>query len=372
MALTDKDQRFIRHMEADDSLHDADRLKHYVTLKQQQVAGGNASFGNADLERYYRQTTGTTKAQLGGVATAPKPPTPQPQKPTFDPQAYMQQFESRINDMYNQQRQAQLAQLRAQRDKAIGQINQQKAEVAPQYQGMRNQTDAMNLQNVQKLREVMANAGLTASGENVSANVAMNNERVNSINSLNLQEQQTMNDFNRRITDLNNPADENALMAQLEAERARALLDLGMRADEIGYSRSRDSEMDSRYYDERDYSRGRDSIQDGRWNQQWDYQKGRDAIEDARWREQFEYGKYRDTISDQQRSEAIQFEKQKFASETAWRQHVYNNMSASEKAQMEWNKQQFGEEMAWRIEENNRADKLARDRMEYDAGFQTP
>lgn len=265
-----------------------------------------------------------------------------PQTPAFDAEAYMKQFQDQINNMYNQQREAQLAQLIAQRDEAIGEINQQKAQVAPQYQSMRNQTDAMNMQNVQRLREVMASSGLTSSGENVTAQVAQNNARLSSINSLNLQEQQTIDDFNRRITDLQNPANENVLIAQLEAERARALLDIGMRADEIGYNRSRDSIMDQRYMDEIAYGRGRDAEADRRyydersyergWNEkQWDYQTGRDKVADDRYNQEWEYKKEQDKI------------------EKAWREHVYNNMSASEKAQLEWAKQQYGEDAAWKM-----------------------
>lgn len=38
-----------------------------------------------------------------------------------------------------------------------------------------------------------------------------------------------------------------------------------------------------------------------------------------------------------------------FQTEQAWREHQFNNMSASEKAQIEQNAKQFGEEMAWKM-----------------------
>ncbi len=261
----------------------------------------------------------TTKSPVSPAPIAPA-------QPTFDPEAYAKQFTDQINNMFNQQRAAQLAQLQAQRDKTVGQINQQKAELKPMYQGMKNQTDAMNLQNVQKLRELMAANGLNASGENVSANVAANNERLNSINSLNLQEQQQVNDFNRRISDLNNPNDENALTAQLEAERSRALLEMGMKADEIGYSRSRDSESDKRYYDERDYTHTRDE-------KEWQ-------------------------ASEEQRRQ-----------DNAWRNYTFNNMSASEKTQFEWAKSQFGEEQAWRMFELEYNGELAKSQSQAELDF---
>lgn len=240
-----------------------------------------------------------------------------------------------LNDMFNKQKESQMQQLQAQRDKATGQLNQQKAQVAPQYQQMRNQTDAVNQQNVQRLREVMANAGLTASGENVSANAAMNNQRVNSLNQLNLQEQNTIDDLDRRIADLNNPAEEQAMLNAIEAERARAMFDAYNRSEDVGYGRYRDSVMDNRYNDEFGYQKQRDARRDAEWeseqkyNRQWnkdqfEYQKGRDARSDAEWESQ-----------------------QK--SDRAWREHQFNNMSASEKAQLEWNKAQYGEEAAWRM-----------------------
>jgi hypothetical protein len=36
-----------------------------------------------------------------------------------------------------------------------------------------------------------------------------------------------------------------------------------------------------------------------------------------------------------------------------WKQYTYNNMSAAEKAQMDWAKQQYGEDAAWRMYELN-------------------
>lgn len=251
-----------------------------------------------------------------------------------------------LNNMFNQQREAQLAALRGQKEKAIGEINQQKSQVAPQYQQMRNQTDATNLQNVQKLREVMAANGLNSTGENVTANVALNNERVNSLNQLNLQEQQTVDDLNRRISDLNNPAEEQALIAALEAERSRTLYDAYNNSQQMGYQQLRDRIADNRYQQEFDYNKSRDE-------RNFDYQKGLDD-------RNFEY------------------QKQINAQEKAWREYTYNNMSASEKAQMELNKQQFGEDMAWRMYQMQYQGELQRSQSQAEldfynnSGFLTP
>ncbi|MDF1507616.1 hypothetical protein PZE06_05400 [Robertmurraya sp. DFI.2.37] len=258
-------------------------------------------------QKYLNTINQINKANYGGYGIAQQP---------FNPD-YLNQFKDQINNMYDQQKKSQLEQLQAQRDKAIGEINQQKSQVAPQYQQMRNQTDANNMQNIQRLREVMASAGLNATGENVTAQVAQNNQRLSNINALNIQEQQTIDDLNRRIADINNPSELNALISALEAERARSLLDFGLRADEIGYSRNRDALMDQRYQNERSYQIGRDAVSDKRYDQEWAYRKEQDAAEKA------------------------------------WREYVFNNMSASEKAQLEWAKKQYGEDMAWRMYELN-------------------
>lgn len=216
------------------------------------------------------------------------------------------QQKSYLENMYNQQKESQLAQIRAQRDQAVGQLNQQKTQVAPQYQDKRNQSDVVNAQNVQRLKEVMAAAGLTSTGENVSANVAMNNERANAINSLNLQEQQTINDIDRQISDLNNPASEQALIASIEAQKSRALFDAFNRSQDVGYQQYRDKVSDNRYQNEFEYKKEIDKR---------DYE-------------------YTRRLNSQDK---------------AWREYVYRNMSASEKAQMDWAKQQHGEDKAWQM-----------------------
>ena len=236
-------------------------------------------------------------------------------RPQFDQQGYMDQ----INNLYNQQREAELARYRATRDKAVGQLNQQKAQVTPQYQGMRNQADAVNLQNVQKLREIMAANGLNATGENVTAQTNMANQRQNSINSLNLQEQQTMDDFERRIADYNNQDEENAMIAAIEAERSRALMG--------GYGQANDNYWRQKEFD---YQIGRDSVNDSRWQQQFGYQTGRDNVNDSRWQQQFDY------------------QKQQEQAERAWREYTFNNLSASEREQLELTKAQYGEDAMWR------------------------
>jgi hypothetical protein len=268
-------------------------------------------------------------------------PAPAPTTPVFDMQAYMKAQQNSVNGLYDQMQKAQTDAYTANRDKAIGDINYQKEQVAPQYQGMRNQTDVANLQNAQKLQELMASRGLGASGENVTATVNQNNARQNSLNSLNLQEQQTNNDFDHQIANLNDPAELNALIANIGTQRAQALMDANNRADEVGYSRGRDAIGDQRYTAETAYSHGQDAKQNayaeagitGKYNGQSTLQaKQMQADND-----------YRNKQFIEQKSE--------FKTQQDWQKYTYTHMSASDKAQLDNNKKQYGEDAAWRMYE---------------------
>lgn len=272
-----------------------------------------------------------TMPEFSPVQQAQKPTVPRPQTSQFNQKSYLNNWQSQTDDMYNQLIESRVAQLRAQRDKAVGEVNQQKAEVAPQYQALRNQTDVVNMQNVQRLREAMANAGLTSSGENVTAQVAQNNARQNSLNALNLQEQQAMNDFDRRIADLMNPDGENALIAQLEAERSRARLDLGMRAEEMAYSRSRDSLSDDRYYTDLEYRMGRDAVEDGRYLNEQQYRQYQDALNEYWNNTQWNYNVGRDQVADDRYNQEWDYQKQLDELSEAWRQREWSQLSPAER-----------------------------------------
>jgi hypothetical protein len=179
---------------------------------------------------------------------------------------YLDETRGNVNKLYDAQKNTRLQQLKAQRDAAMGKINQQKQGTKQDYYNQRNQADVVNTQNVTRLRELMAANGVNASGESLTFQAGANSDRQNSLNSLNQQEQFQMNEYANQISALNNPAEEQAIISQIESERAKALLD----ADNT-------------------------------------------------------------------------------ATERAWRSHTFNNMSATEKAQLEWAKSQYGEDAAWRM-----------------------
>lgn len=256
------------------------------------------------------------KPPVKPITTQAKPPIKPviPVKPAgFNQQQYAKGMTDQVNAMYNAQKQAQLQQFYNQRDKAVGQINQQKAELEPMYAGKRNQADVVSNQNMMALKEQMAAQGLQSSGENVTATVGANNARLGALAELNMQQQQQTNDLDRRIADINDPGEEMAITNAIEAQRMQALYDAGIRADEVGYQRGRDLIGDQRYADETKYNRGRDTISDKRYADETKYSRGRDKVGDNQWNQQFQYGKSQDKLAE------------------AWRQKEWSQMSPAEK-----------------------------------------
>jgi hypothetical protein len=145
---------------------------------------------------------------------------------------YLNQLTGSVNKIYDQQKASQLAQIKADQMASVAKLNQQKTDTAASYQGQRNQADVVAAQNVQKLRELMAANGLNASGENITAQASANSDRQNSINALNLQQQSAISGINNQINDVNNPAKQQAVVASIESERAKALLDAKNTAEE--------------------------------------------------------------------------------------------------------------------------------------------
>ncbi|ULT55393.1 hypothetical protein L1999_20135 [Neobacillus drentensis] len=213
-------------------------------------------------------TTPTTSYNTKPTTTTTKPTTTASPNLSTLTNNYLTQLTANTNKVYDQQKTATLAQMKADQQAAVAKLNGQKKDTAVSYQGQRNQADVVAAQNVQKLRELMAANGLNASGENVTAQASANSDRQGAINALNLQEQSAIRNINDQINDVNNPAKQQAALAQIEAQRSQALLDAKNNAQE-----------------------------------------------------------------------------------KAWREYTYNNMSAAEKAQLEWAKQQYGEDAAWRMYE---------------------
>lgn len=140
--------------------------------------------------------------------------------------------QQRINDMYNQQKNTQLSELRANQQKQTNVINGQKTETGQQYYDKRNQADVVNMQSRKSLQEMMAASGLARSGENVSGQVALQASRQNTLGDLNQDEQGILNSFNQRINEINDPTKANSIISAVEAQRSGALAEALERAVE--------------------------------------------------------------------------------------------------------------------------------------------
>lgn len=140
--------------------------------------------------------------------------------------------QKRIDDMYNQQRNTQLGELRAEQQKATQGINQQKTETGQQYYDKRNQADVTNFQNRRALQEMMAAQGLSRSGENISGQVGLNSARQNVLGGLNREEQNIMGSLNQRINEINDPSRANSITSAIESQRSAALAEALDRAIE--------------------------------------------------------------------------------------------------------------------------------------------
>jgi hypothetical protein len=183
---------------------------------------------------------------------------------------YLTKANEDINKIYDQQKLSQLDQIKADQTASTNRLNQQKKDAGVSYQAQRNQADVLQAQNVQRLRELMAANGINASGENLTVQAQANSDRQNALTTIGAEEQSQLRDLDNQINDVNNPTKQNAIIAQIESERSKALLDAKNTAEE-----------------------------------------------------------------------------------RAWRQYSFDNMSASQKAQLEWAKQQYGEDAAWKMFELN-------------------
>ena len=142
--------------------------------------------------------------------------------------------DNNTSDMYDEQMKALRAQIKAGIAKAKGQytniINQ-----APQtYQPLRNQVSLGKEQQLQSLRESLANQG-NRGGTGRQAMLGVNTAAGNQMNAINLQQQNTINDANRGIADVEQQGkyQESQLTAELAAQKLQAIMAQEQRAGEM-------------------------------------------------------------------------------------------------------------------------------------------
>jgi len=144
---------------------------------------------------------------------------PNQQQPQFDTQAYLRQLEEA-------RRSAAMAQLQKSRDSAIGNIADERAEVAPAYYQKRNDANVQNKLSAKNFAEYIANRGLAQSGENDQARLMQNMALQGQIGGLKQQEQSVFDELGRRETNVKNAfeSDKVGVEAGLQSEMLQAYI----------------------------------------------------------------------------------------------------------------------------------------------------
>jgi hypothetical protein len=146
---------------------------------------------------------------------------------------------SDIDDMYDEQRKALLAQLRSQIAQARAGY-QDIINKAPQtYQPLRNQTELSREQQLAAMREALANQG-NRGGTGRQALLDINTAAGNQLNEINLQQQNVVNEANRAISDLEQQGkiQESQITADLAAQKLQEILAQQQRAEQLAQQES--------------------------------------------------------------------------------------------------------------------------------------
>ena len=199
------------------------------------AANPNIQFSNTYATDTSGQTASAVLGSGGKTATQVQPQIPQqPQVP--DNSAMIQQ-------MFEQQKQAVLAQLKQSIAASKSKYQTQLSEAPDQYRNLRNTVSTNYYQSLPRLQEALANTGNLNSGmgrqEQLIANTAMQND----INALNTQQQQYENQINTAISDLERSGSQQELQIASEnaANLLQALISEGNRVSQESYQRLQDA-----------------------------------------------------------------------------------------------------------------------------------
>lgn len=142
--------------------------------------------------------------------------------------AYVDEQTQRINDLYANLKKQQTDQAATQNNQAIEALRKQLAEQLPQYQTARAQADVGQVQNMNKLKEYMANSGAFNSGDNLSRASNILTQRANTVNQINGNENQFTTGINTKIADSNNQYNNtvSSINSSLDAQRAKDIASL--------------------------------------------------------------------------------------------------------------------------------------------------
>lgn len=152
---------------------------------------------------------------------------------------------------------------------------------------------------------------------------------------------------------------------------------------ELAERQMQQSAANSQWQTEFDRILNRDRVEDSQWNQQFSWEKLMDAagltgnyngqrtlagLASDLNQQQFNWSKQMDQAGLQLERDTLAQRKAEFASDDAWRRYEFNNMSATQRAQLEQNASQFGEEMAWKLYETEYNGNLQKEMLNAELG----
>lgn len=117
--------------------------------------------------------------------------------------AYLDEQIQKIKDLNDGVKKQRLGELVNQKDQAVTDLRRQLSDQLPAYQTARAQADVMETQNLNKLKEYMANNGAFSSGDNLSRGSNVLTQKTNTINQVNGNENAFTSGITNKIADAN-------------------------------------------------------------------------------------------------------------------------------------------------------------------------
>lgn len=192
------------------------------------------------------------------------------------------EMSDKLNAIFDNREAAELQKLREARDIAQQGYNARETTAKQGAYDARNQADVVSTQNQQRTAEMMANAGLTTDGQNLTVQASQNAARLGALTGINRDEGNALRDISEQRSLLNNNAAKNelALTQQVNSDQAAAQFDL------MKYGDTRAFDMEKYNYDRFSDEMDRDFRSD-----QFEYGKGQDQIANDQWQQSFDWNK---------------------------------------------------------------------------------
>ena len=295
--------------------------------------------------------------------------------PTYNPtgmlapgavEAYNNQREQGVRDLYQMAQENSLAALKTAYDQNLANAEYAKGLISPQYQSAMNQQAATNETQRRNLNMQAAANGLnTGAGSQMQLAQSIAGQQAQG--SLRKAEQEALNQAQQNILNLqttyqNQVAEaiannnyqlaaallseyENAYNRQMEVENLN--YQRAMAEDERAYGRFRDTVSDQRYAEETSYNRALNDLENQWRNAQWLYNLDRDRLADERYGEETAYGRTLDDYNRQMQNMEWNENQRRYnlenainAENTAYNRNIYNSELARADAEQ---KAQYGD-----------------------------